>query len=135
MDPFAGETTMSNSVEALKAAIELEKQALEKYREALPHVTHAQTREAIEKCASEKNQQIDALHWMIMAEAGQLKTEEAPSETPAAENESGTPKAGKCPFSGALADMGIDISKMGDTSKMGDMAEMMKGHSSDDSKS
>ena len=78
MDPFAGETTMSNSVEALKAAIELEKKALEKYREALPHVTHTQTRESIEKYASEKNQQIDALHWMIMAEAGQLQLRKHP---------------------------------------------------------
>ena len=135
MDPFVGETTMSNSVEALKAAIELEKQALEKYREALPHVTHTQTRESIEKYASEKNQQIDALHWMIMAEAGQLQTEEASTETPAVESEGETPKAGKCPFSGALADMGIDISEMGDMSKMGDMAKMMKELSPDDSKS
>ena len=119
---------MSNAVDALKLAIEHEKQALEKYREALPHVTHEQTRQAVEKLASEKNQQIDSLHWMIMAEAGQLEMEEAPAgEAPAVEEEK--PKAGKCPFSGALAEMGVDITKMGD---MGNMAEMMKGMSPDD---
>lgn len=119
---------MSDAVEALKQAIELEKQALEKYREALPHVTHAQTREAVEKYTSEKNQQIDSLHWMIMAEAGQLETEDAPQETAAAEEGEKT-KAGKCPFSGALSEMGIDINKMGD------MSEMMKGMSHGDSES
>lgn len=118
---------MANPVEALKQAIELEKQALEKYREALSQVTHGQTREAIEKYAAEKNQQIDSLHWMILAEAGQLETEETPQETPAAEGEQ--PKSGKCPFSGALAEMGIDINKMGD------MSEMMKGMSHGDTKS
>jgi hypothetical protein len=117
---------MSNAVDALNLAIELEKQALQKYKEAIPHVTNEQTRKAVEKYASEKNQQIDSLHWMIMAEAGSLETE----DTPAAEE--GTPKAGKCPFSGQLAEMGIDINKMGD---MGNMAEMMKGMSKDETKS
>ena len=117
---------MSNAVDALKIAIELEKQALEKYREAIPHVNNEQTRSAVEKYASEKNQQIDSLHWMIMAEAGQLETEEAPAV------EEGTPKAGKCPFSGQLAEMGLDINKMGD---MSNMAEMMKGMSKDEPKS
>ena len=37
---------MPNAVDALKLAIELEKQALEKYREAIPHVTNEQTRKA-----------------------------------------------------------------------------------------
>ena len=114
---------MSNAVDALKLAIDLEKQALEKYRAAIPHVTNKQTRQAVEKYASEKNQQIDSLHWMIMAEAGQLETE----ETPVAEE--GTPKAGKCPFSGALAEMGVDINKMDN------MTEMMKGMSHDEPKS
>ena len=59
---------MSNAVNALKLAVEFEKQALEKYNEAIPHVTNKQTREAVEKYASEKNEQIDSLHWMIMAE-------------------------------------------------------------------
>ena len=117
---------MSNAVDALNLAIELEKQALQKYKEAIPHVANEQTRKAVEKYASEKNQQIDSLHWMIMAEAGSLETEDAPAA------EEGTPKAGKCPFSGQLAEMGIDINKMGD---MGNMAEMMKGMSKDETKS
>ena len=117
---------MSNAVDVLNLAIELEKQALQKYKEAIPHVTNEQTRKAVEKYASEKNQQIDSLHWMIMAEAGQLETEDAPAA------EEGTPKAGKCPFSGQLAEMGIDINKMGE---MGNMAEMMKGMSKDETKS
>ena len=117
---------MSHAVDALKLAVELEKQALEKYKEAIPHVTNEQTRKAVEKYASEKNEQIDSLHWMIMAEAGQLETE----ETPVAEE--GTPKAGKCPFTAPLAEMGIDITKMGD---MSNMADMMKGMSKDETKS
>ena len=116
---------MAHAVDTLKSAIELEKKALEKYREAIPHVTNDQTRKAVEKYASEKNQQIDSLHWMIMAEAGQLETEEAPVA------EEGTPKAGKCPFSGQLAEMGMDINKMGD---MSNMAEMMKGMSKEEPK-
>ena len=116
---------MSDAVDALKLAIELEKEALKKYREAIPHVNNEQTRSAVEKYASEKNQQIDSLHWMIMAEAGQLETEDAPVA------EEGTPKAGKCPFSGQLAEMGVDISKMGD---MDNMAEMMKGMTKDEPK-
>ena len=117
---------MSKAVDALNLAIELEKQALQKYKEAIPHVTNEQTRKAVEKYASEKNEQIDSLHWMIMAEAGQLETEEAPAV------EEGAPKAGKCPFSGQLAEMGVDISKMGD---MSNMADMMKGMPKDETKS
>ena len=117
---------MSDAVDALKLAIKLEKKALEKYKQAIPHINNEQTRKAVEKYASEKNQQIDSLHWMIMAEAGQLETEEAPVA------EEGTPKAGKCPFSGQLAEMGVDISKMGD---MSNMADMMKGTPKDETKS
>ena len=117
---------MSHAVDTLKLAIDFEKRALEKYKEAIPHVTNEQTRKAVEKYASEKNEQIDSLHWMIMAEAGQLETEEAPAV------EEGAPKAGKCPFSGQLAEMGVDISKMGD---MSNMADMMKGTPKDETKS
>ena len=117
---------MSHAVDALKLAVEFEKQALEKYKEAIPHVTNEQTRKAVEKYASEKNEQIDSLHRMIMAEAGQLETVEAPAADEVA------PKAGKCPFTASLAEMGIDITKMGD---MSNMAEMMKGMSKDETKS
>ena len=116
---------MSHAVDMLKLAVDFEKQALEKYKAAIPHVTNEQTRKAVEKYASDKNEQIDSLHWMIMAEAGQLETEEVPVA------EEGTPKAGKCPFTAPLAEMGVDITKMGD---MSNMAEMMKGMSKDETK-
>ena len=46
---------MSHAVDALKSAVDFEKQALEKYKEAIPHVANEQTRKAVEKYASEKN--------------------------------------------------------------------------------
>ena len=46
---------MSHAVDALKLAVDFEKRALEKYKEAIPHVTNEQTRKAVEKYASEKN--------------------------------------------------------------------------------
>ena len=115
---------MSHAAEALRKAIEHEKLALERYREAINACDHDQTRAALKKIADEKNQQIDSLHWMIMAEAGQLDTEAA------AEAAAEAPKSGasKCPVSGALAEMGIDITKMSKEeamAKMGDMSKIM----------
>ena len=55
---------------------------------------------------------------MIMAEAGELEQEEV------AEGAEAKP-ASKCPFSGALAEMGIDISKMGEMPSPEDMEKMM----------
>lgn len=115
---------MSHAAEALRKAIEHEKLALERYREAINACDHDQTRAALKKIADEKNQQIDSLHWMIMAEAGQLDTE-ATAETAEEAPKSG---ASKCPFSGALAEMGIDITKMSKEeamAKMGDMSKIM----------
>ena len=43
---------MSHAVDALKLAVDFEKQALEKYKEAIPHVTNEQMRKAVEKYAS-----------------------------------------------------------------------------------
>ena len=62
---------------------------------------------------------------MVMAEAGQLDPDAADTQ-PAQE----APKSGasKCPFSGALAEMGIDITKMSKEeamAKMGDMSKLM----------
>jgi hypothetical protein len=115
---------MSHAADALRKAIEHEKLALERYREAINACDNDQTRAALKKIADEKNQQIDSLHWMIMAEAGQLDTETA------AEAAEEAPKSGasKCPFSGALAEMGIDITKMSKEeamAKMGDMSKIM----------
>jgi hypothetical protein len=115
---------MSNSAAALREAVELEKQALEKYQEAVSMVTHSETKESIEKITSDKKQIIESMHWIIMAEAGKIETEQ-PAET--AEGEEPKSGASKCPFSGALADMGIDITKMSKEEameKMGDMSKM-----------
>ena len=114
---------MSAAAEALKKAMEHEKLALERYKEAINCSTHDETRETLKKYATEKNQQIDSLHWMVLAEAGQLEAGEAEGEAQASE----APKsnASKCPFSGALKEAGIDITKMGEMSP--EMMEKMMG--------
>ena len=120
---------MSNSAAVLKEAVEFEKKALEKYEEAAALVKHPETKESIEKIASEKKQTIESMHWIIMAEAGEIETEK-PAE--AVEGEEAKSGASKCPFSGALAEMGIDITKMSKEEameKMGDMSKLFPGHS------
>ncbi len=123
---FVRSPTMSNSAVALKEAVEFEKKALEKYKEATAMVKHPETKESLEKVTAEKAQTIESMHWIIMAEAGEIETEK-PAPAPAAAGEE--PKSGgsKCPFSGALAEMGIDITKMSKEEameKMGDMSKM-----------
>ena len=97
---------MSISIDALKKAIELEKSSLHHYQEAIKNTEHKESRETLEKMSADKNQQIDALHWLIMAESGNLDgTEAAPKETGAQKL-----TAGKCPFSrGELEKMGFDM--------------------------
>ena len=116
---------MSAAAEALKKAMEHEKLALERYKEAINCSSNEETRETLKKIATEKNQQIDSLHWMVLAEAGQLDAEAA-SETE--EAEASKSSASKCPFSGALKEMGVDITKMGEMNKE-DMEKMMGGMS------
>lgn len=97
---------MSNSAEALKMAIDFEKKAVEKYRDAVKYAEHKETKELIEKVVLEMDQHIETIHWIVMAETGRLeKAEEtAPKETGATKL-----AAGKCPFSGEFAKMGIDL--------------------------
>ncbi len=116
---------MSAAAEALKKAIEHEKLALERYREAINCSNNDETRETLKKIADDKNQQIDSLSWMVLAEAGKLET-----NGQGAEEKAEAPKgdASKCPFSGALKEMGVDITKMGEMSK-DDMEKMMGGMS------
>jgi rubrerythrin len=126
---LSGDSIMSNSAAALKEAVEFEKKALEKYEEAAALVKHAETKESIEKITSEKRQAIESMHWIIMAEAGEIETEK-PAE--AVEGEEPKSGASKCPFSGALSEMGIDITKMSKDEameKMGDMSKLFPGHS------
>jgi hypothetical protein len=121
---------MSNSAAALREAVEFEKKALEKYKEATGMVKHAETKESLEKITAEKAQTIESMHWVIMAEAGEIETEKA---APAVEGEEPKSGASKCPFSGALADMGIDITKMSKEEameKMGDMSKIFPDDSS-----
>lgn len=101
---------MSKATDALHKAIEYEKMALANYKDAMENATNDETRKFLEKIAAEKNQQIDSLHWMMMAESGNLEMEAAPSE---AAGEEAPKSSGKCPFSGALTEMGFDMDKMG----------------------
>ena len=114
---------MSNSAAALKEAVEFEKKALEKYQEAAEMVNHQETKDTLQKLTSEKQQTIESMHWIIMAEAGKIETEQ-----PAVQAEGEEPKSGasKFPFSGALADMGIDITKMSKEEAMEKMGDMSK---------
>ena len=128
---LSGDPTMSKSATALREAVEFEKKALEKYNEATALVKHPETKESLEKITAEKAQTIESMHWVIMAEAGEIETEKP---APAVEGEEPKSGASKCPFSGALADMGIDITKMSKEEameKMGDMSKIFP----DDSKS
>ena len=115
---------MSNSAAALKEAVEFEKKALEKYQEAAAMVNHQETKDTLHKLTTEKQQTIESMHWIIMAEAGEIETEKPAELVEGEEPKSG---ASKCPFSGALAEMGIDITKMSKEEameKMGDMSKM-----------
>lgn len=127
---------MSTAAEALKKAIEFDKKALEFYKEAIANANLQETKDSISKITAERIATIDSLSWVAMAEAGELESESTPAETA----EGGEEKpASKCPFSGALADMGIDISKMSsmedmDPEKMAEVTKMM-GVKSDEEKS
>ena len=124
---------MSNSAAALREAVEFEKKALEKYKEATTMVKHPETKESHEKITAEKTQTIESMHWVTMAEAGEIETEKP---APVAEGEEAKSGASKCPFSGALADMGIDITKMSKEEameKMGDMSKIFPDGSSSSS--
>ncbi|MZH02486.1 MAG: ferritin-like domain-containing protein [Nitrospinae bacterium] len=114
---------MSNSAAALKEAVEFEKKALEKYQEAIAMVKHPETKESLEKITADRAQTIESMHWVIMAEAGEIETEKP---APAAEGEEPKSGASKCPFSGALAEMGIDITKMSKEEAMEKMGDMSK---------
>ncbi|MGV7220846.1 MAG: hypothetical protein ACQ9MH_04915 [Nitrospinales bacterium] len=97
---------MSISIDALKKAIELEKASLDHYQDAIKNTDHKESIETLEKITADKNQQIDALHWLIMAEAGNVEGTESTPQENGAEKLSG----GKCPFSkGELEKMGFDM--------------------------
>ena len=118
---------MSTAAEALKKAIEHDKKALEFYQKAITNAKHQETKDTIGKITAERGATIDSLSWVAMAESGELESEASPAES--AEGTEEKP-ASKCPFSGALAEMGIDISKMDsmadmDPDKMAEITKMM----------
>lgn len=98
---------MSTTIKALQKAIECEQAALEQYKIASAHAEQPETKEALKEYLADKEQKIDTLSWMVMAETGTLeRTETAP------QNGAEKLASGKCPFSGELSKMGIDIDKM-----------------------
>ena len=99
---------MTNVTETLKKAIEFEKMALEHYKEAVDREPHEKIRNFRENPASANKQQIDSLHWMMMAESGELEI----GEVAGSEEAEAKPTGGKCPFSGQLKEMGFDMDKM-----------------------
>ena len=103
---------MSVSIDALKVAVELEKIIRNKYKEAIANATHEETKETLNKFITDKDQQIDSIHWIIMAEAGKLEKSQEQVEAPAQENGATRLAAGKCPFSKAeLSQMGFPVSE------------------------
>lgn len=125
---------MSTAAEALKKAIEHDKKALEYYQEAIANAKHQETKDTIGKITTERTATIDSLSWVAMAESGELESESTPAES--AEGAEEKP-ASKCPFSGALAEMGVDISKMSsmedmDPEKMAEVTKMMGVKSSEE---
>ena len=98
---------MTSSIEALKQAVELEQQALDLYIIAMDNAVHEETRKTLKEYADDKQQKIDTLSWMVMAESGEIEKDESAPQT-------GGEKlaAGKCPFSrGDLEGMGFDMSQ------------------------
>ena len=103
---------MPSSIEALKQAIKFEQQALDQYIIAMDNAVHEETKKTLKEYADDKQQKIDTLSWMIMAESGDIKKEESAPQTGGEKLASG-----KCPFSlNELKEMGFDMSQ----STMGD---------------
>jgi rubrerythrin len=98
---------MPTSIDALKQAVEYEQQALDQYIIAMDNAVHEETKQTLKEYADDKQQKIDTLSWMIMAEAGDVEKDEAAPKTGAEKL-----TAGKCPFSkGELTEMGFDMSQ------------------------
>ena len=98
---------MSQSIEFLKSALELEDVTRNKLNEAIEFAVHADTKQAIQKMLETKNENIDAIQWLIMAESGKL---ELPSDQSSLETGATRLAKGKCPFSAAeLNKMGFNV--------------------------
>lgn len=98
---------MSESVDLLRSVLELEDVTRHKLNEILECAIHLDTKEAIRKVLETKKENIDAIQWLIMAEAGKLEL--APEQSPVETGATRLAK-GKCPFSAAeLNKMGFNV--------------------------
>ena len=95
---------MSESIDLLKSALEMEDITREKLNDAMSAAVHADTKEAIRKMIDGKNENIDAIQWLIMAEANKLDL--APDKAEPVNGATQLAK-GKCPFSA------MELNKMG----------------------
>lgn len=105
---------MNKAMEALKIAMEFEDIAKTKLEAVIEVAAHQDTKDAINKMVEDKNKQIEAIQWLIMAESGKLDVSEKKENIGMALPANGAERMaqGKCPFSsGELAKMGIHVSE------------------------
>jgi hypothetical protein len=105
---------MNQAMEALKIAMEFEDIAKSKLEAVIEIAAHQDTKDAINKMVEDKNKQIEAIQWLIMAESGKLDVTEQKEGGGMALPANGAERMaqGKCPFSsGELAKMGINVSE------------------------
>ncbi|MBL10076.1 MAG: hypothetical protein CL402_06105 [Acidiferrobacteraceae bacterium] len=95
---------MSQSIDHLKSALELEDVIREKLNHAMSKAVHDDTKEALRKMIDTKQENIDAIQWLIMAEANKL---DIVSEKKEQTNGATQLAKGKCPFSA------MELNKMG----------------------
>ncbi len=106
---------MSFTQDALKEAVELQKQAMEKYKAAANSADNEDAKNEIKKIIETNNAQLETAQWILMAEENGYEGE----EEAAPENGATKLAAGKCPFSGQFKEMGIDMENF-DMSKFKD---------------
>ena len=105
---------MNKAMESLKIAMEFEDIAKSKLEAVIEVATHQDTKDAINKMVEDKNKQIEAIQWLIMAESGKLDVSDKKEGMNMALPANGAERMaqGKCPFSsGELAKMGINVSE------------------------
>ena len=95
---------MFQSIDLLKSALELEDVIREKLNEAMNKAIHSDTKDAIRKMLDTKQENIDAIHWLIVAESNKLEPAQEKQEPV---NGASQLAKGKCPFSA------MELNKMG----------------------
>ena len=98
---------MAQSIELLRSALEFEDLTRDKLNEVLDFAVHEDTKAAIRKILETKQENIDAIQWLIMAEAGKV---ELKHEESTVDNGATRLAKGKCPFSATeLNKMGFNV--------------------------